>query len=99
MKKIEAIIKPFKLDDVREALSAAGIGYRHDRRLGTPPEGWSEMEATHSFDGDNPPYPGWAGWLSGVSELRRYHEVPRWRTIWRHIEVPGVPAGMLNLDG
>ncbi len=25
MKKIEAIIKPFKLDDVREALSAAGI--------------------------------------------------------------------------
>ena len=25
MKKIEAIIKPFKLDDVREALSAIGI--------------------------------------------------------------------------
>ncbi|QIK37901.1 P-II family nitrogen regulator [Caldichromatium japonicum] len=25
MKKIEAIIKPFKLDDVREALSAVGI--------------------------------------------------------------------------
>ena len=25
MKKIEAIIKPFKLDDVREALSATGI--------------------------------------------------------------------------
>jgi nitrogen regulatory protein P-II 1 len=25
MKKIEAIIKPFKLDDVREALSGAGI--------------------------------------------------------------------------
>ena len=25
MKKIEAIIKPFKLDDVREALGAAGI--------------------------------------------------------------------------
>jgi nitrogen regulatory protein P-II 1 len=25
MKKVEAIIKPFKLDDVREALSAAGI--------------------------------------------------------------------------
>lgn len=25
MKKIEAIIKPFKLDDVREALSAAGV--------------------------------------------------------------------------
>jgi nitrogen regulatory protein P-II 1 len=25
MKKVEAIVKPFKLDDVREALSAAGI--------------------------------------------------------------------------
>ena len=25
MKKIEAIIKPFKLDDIREALSEAGI--------------------------------------------------------------------------
>ena len=25
MKKVEAIIKPFKLDDVREALSAAGM--------------------------------------------------------------------------
>ena len=25
MKKVDAIIKPFKLDDVREALSAAGI--------------------------------------------------------------------------
>ena len=25
MKKIEAIIKPFKLDDVREALSTAGV--------------------------------------------------------------------------
>ncbi|MCG8589255.1 MAG: P-II family nitrogen regulator [Proteobacteria bacterium] len=26
MKKIQAIIKPFKLDDAKEALSAAGIG-------------------------------------------------------------------------
>lgn len=29
MKKVEAIIKPFKLDDVREALSEVGIA-RHD---------------------------------------------------------------------
>jgi uncharacterized protein YndB with AHSA1/START domain len=50
------------------------------------------------FDVDNPPYPGWAGWLAGVAELRRYHEVPRWRTIWRHIEAPGVPAEMLSID-
>jgi uncharacterized protein YndB with AHSA1/START domain len=50
------------------------------------------------FDVDNPPYPGWAGWLSGVAELRRYHEVPSWRAIWRQIEVPGLPAGMLTFD-
>jgi hypothetical protein len=31
------------------------------------------------FDPTNPPYPGWAGWLAGVAELRRYHELPRWR--------------------
>jgi uncharacterized protein YndB with AHSA1/START domain len=50
------------------------------------------------FDVDNPPYPGWAGWLSGVAELRRYHEVPGWRTIWRRIEAPGVPAEMFTID-
>lgn len=50
------------------------------------------------FDVDNPPYAGWAGWLSGVAELRRYHEVPRWRTIWRHVEAPGVPPEMLSVD-
>jgi uncharacterized protein YndB with AHSA1/START domain len=50
------------------------------------------------FDVDNPPYPGWAGWLAGVAELRRYHEVPRWRRIWREVGVPGVPAEMLSAD-
>jgi len=50
------------------------------------------------FDVDNPPYPGWAGWLTGVAELRRYHEVPRWHTIWRHVEAPGVPAEMISID-
>jgi uncharacterized protein YndB with AHSA1/START domain len=50
------------------------------------------------FDPANPPYPGWAGWLGGIAALRRYHELPRWRSIWRQIEVPGVPAGMLAID-
>ena len=50
------------------------------------------------FDPDNPPYPGWIGWLGGVAELRRYHELPRWRTIWRQRELPGVPAGMMSTD-
>ncbi len=50
------------------------------------------------FDPDNPPYPGWIGWLAGVAELRRYHELPRWRTIWRQREFPGVPAEMMSTD-
>jgi len=50
------------------------------------------------FDVDNPPYPGWAGWLAGVAELRRYHEVPRWRSLWRQIEAPGVPDEMFSID-
>ena len=51
------------------------------------------------FDVDNPPYPGWAGWLSGLAELRRYHEIADWRSMWRSIEFPGVPAEMFSLDG
>lgn len=51
------------------------------------------------FDVDNPPYPGWAGWLSGAAELRRFHETPQWRSIWRQVEAPGVPAEMLSVDG
>jgi hypothetical protein len=49
-------------------------------------------------DPTNPPYPGWAGWLAGLAELRRYHELPRWRPIWRQIEATGVPAGMMAID-
>jgi uncharacterized protein YndB with AHSA1/START domain len=62
-------------------------------------EGRTRLTVVQSgFDVDNPPYPGWAGWLSGVAELRRYHEVPGWRTIWRAVEVPGVPAEMFSID-
>ncbi|HEY3471108.1 MAG TPA: SRPBCC domain-containing protein [Amycolatopsis sp.] len=50
------------------------------------------------FDPDNPPYPGWAGWLGGIAALRRYHELPRWRSIWRGIEMAGVPEGMFVTD-
>ena len=50
------------------------------------------------FNPDNPPYSGWAGWLGGIAELRRYHELPRWRTIWRQIEGPGVPAECITID-
>ena len=33
-----------------------------------------------------------AGWLAGVAELRRYHELSRGRSIWHQIEVADVPA-------
>ena len=48
------------------------------------------------FDPANPPYPGWAGWLGGIAALRRYHELPQARTIWRQIEIAGVPEGMFS---
>lgn len=50
------------------------------------------------FDPGNPPYPGWAGWLGGLAALRRYHELPDRRSIWRQIEAPGIPEGMLAID-
>ncbi|MEU7740360.1 SRPBCC family protein [Nonomuraea sp. NPDC049158] len=31
---------------------------------------------------DRPPYAAWLGTISGVSELRRFHEVPNWSPIW-----------------
>jgi uncharacterized protein YndB with AHSA1/START domain len=62
-------------------------------------DGKTRLTIVHSgFDPANPPYTGWAGWLSGLAELRRYHELPRWRSIWRQIEVAGVPAGMFAID-
>jgi hypothetical protein len=53
------------------------------------------------FDPTNPPYPGWAGWLGGISALRRYHELPRSRSIWRQIEAglcPGAPFTRGGVD-
>ncbi|WP_326819498.1 SRPBCC domain-containing protein [Streptosporangium sp. NBC_01756] len=34
------------------------------------------------FDTGRPPYAGWMGWLSGIAELRRFHELDGWRPIW-----------------
>jgi uncharacterized protein YndB with AHSA1/START domain len=50
------------------------------------------------FDPTNPPYPGWAGWLGGIAALRRYHELPSWRSIWREIQAVGVPDEMFSID-
>ena len=62
-------------------------------------DGKTRLTFVHSgFDPANPPYPGWAGWLSGIAGLRRYHELPRLRSIWRQIEVADLPAGILAID-
>jgi uncharacterized protein YndB with AHSA1/START domain len=62
-------------------------------------DGKTRLTVTQSgFDPANPPYPGWAGWLTGLAALRRYHELPQWRPIWREITIAGVPDGMFNTD-
>ncbi|GAA0925770.1 SRPBCC family protein [Virgisporangium aurantiacum] len=62
-------------------------------------DGKTRLTVTQSgFDPTNPPYPGWAGWLTGLAALRRYHELEQWRPIWRQIEIAGVPMGMFTTD-
>jgi uncharacterized protein YndB with AHSA1/START domain len=41
------------------------------------------------FDTGRPPYPAWTGWLGGLAELRRYHEIPDWRPIWTYVSSVG----------
>jgi uncharacterized protein YndB with AHSA1/START domain len=48
------------------------------------------------FDENDPPYDAWMGWLSGIAELRRFHEVPDWRAIWLDVQLEGMPEGMIS---
>jgi uncharacterized protein YndB with AHSA1/START domain len=50
------------------------------------------------FDPANPPYDAWMGWLSGVAELRRYHEIADWSTVWQRVEWEDMPEGMLAYE-
>jgi uncharacterized protein YndB with AHSA1/START domain len=50
------------------------------------------------FDRTNPPYDAWLGWLSGVAELRRFHELDDWRPIWLAADIPGMPEGILTTE-
>ncbi|ODU01499.1 MAG: hypothetical protein ABS81_20535 [Pseudonocardia sp. SCN 72-86] len=43
------------------------------------------------FDEDRPPYDAWLGWLSGLPELRRYHELADWAPIWVGDDTPAMP--------
>ena len=60
-------------------------------------EGKTRLTLVQSgFDTARPPYGGWMGWLSGIAELRRYHELADWRPIWINAAIPGLPDGMLT---
>jgi uncharacterized protein YndB with AHSA1/START domain len=61
--------------------------------------GKTRLTIMHSgFDPANPPYPGWVGWLGGIAGLRRFHELAQTRSIWRQVEVAGIPAGIIAID-
>jgi uncharacterized protein YndB with AHSA1/START domain len=61
--------------------------------------GKTRLTIVHSgFDPANPPYSAWGGWLGGIAGLRRYHEQPHWRSIWRQVEIAGIPPGLFAID-
>jgi uncharacterized protein YndB with AHSA1/START domain len=49
------------------------------------------------FADTRPPYGGWMGNLAAIAALRRFHELPNWRSIWLEVDSPGVPEGMLTV--
>lgn len=49
------------------------------------------------FDEGRPPYGGWMGWLGGIAELRRYHELPDWRPAWLEVSLAGTPDGLITI--
>jgi uncharacterized protein YndB with AHSA1/START domain len=46
---------------------------------------------------DEPPYAGWGGWLGGLAELRRYHEIADWRPMWLAVDMPGLPDSATSI--
>jgi uncharacterized protein YndB with AHSA1/START domain len=49
------------------------------------------------FDEDHPPYGAWMGWLGGVAELRRFHELPDWQPSWLEVYLEGIPDGVITI--
>ncbi len=45
-----------------------------------------------------PPYDGWLGALSGLVELRRYHELKHWRSPWVEVYLEGTPDDLLTTN-
>jgi uncharacterized protein YndB with AHSA1/START domain len=62
-------------------------------------EGRTRLTFVHSgFDETPPPYDGWLGALAGLVELRRYHEIKNWRTLWVEVHLEGIPDGLLTTN-
>ena len=62
-------------------------------------DGKTRLTLVHSgFDPANPPYSAWGGWLGGIAGLRHYLELPDRRSIWRQVEIAGLPAGTFPAD-
>jgi uncharacterized protein YndB with AHSA1/START domain len=62
-------------------------------------DGRTKLTFMHSgFDETKPPYPGWLGALGGLAELRRYHEVKNWRSMWVEVQLDGMPFGLVATD-
>jgi DNA-binding transcriptional ArsR family regulator len=49
------------------------------------------------FDERRPPYGGWMGWLGGIAELRRFHELSDWRPMWLEVYLEGTPEGLITI--
>lgn len=51
------------------------------------------------FSEEKPPYGMWMGWLSGLAELRRFHEIDVWSPMWVDVYLAGTPEGLITIDG
>jgi hypothetical protein len=61
--------------------------------------GRTRLTFVHSgFDENQSPYAGWLGALAGLAELRRYHEIKNWRTMWVEVQLEGIPDGLLTIN-
>lgn len=61
--------------------------------------GRTRLTFVHSgFDETQPPYSGWLGGLGGLVELRRYHEIKNWRSMWVEVELDGLPEEFLTIN-
>ena len=62
-------------------------------------DGRTRLTFVHSgFDENQPPYSGWLGALAGLIELRRFHEIKNWRSMWLEVHLDGLPSEFLALD-